>query len=304
MEQNDNINYIREGYDKFKKFVTRFSNSRLTFKTYDDFIKLYKIALDKYLPMINEQLFILRYRLMKTGYIYDDNKFNNFAFTTSDKNIDYMGIGWGERNKIGDKYIFLHILDWDGLDIYNKSQFHKNQILERYLKDDSTIMPIYSGMILNVINRNVFTSENNVAIIDLFLSNGISKDIVDIMTHRVVHKIVPEKKPELKTIEDAMDFIKSKNPKPYNLQEDIISKLSGEFDVVDSTENKIILIKSSSDYKNFVKLKYNPITNEYTMTCLDDSKNIVTDTMIWPKCQTTSRDIKIIVNMIEALYAL
>jgi hypothetical protein len=97
----------------YNNFVNEFRNSPLTHAIYADFINRYIQSLQQILPTINEQIFMLRYKLYQQNYQYRDQKFDNYAYSLEDNDIEYMGIGWKQRNRYQSKYFYIHILDWD-----------------------------------------------------------------------------------------------------------------------------------------------------------------------------------------------
>lgn len=300
VEEWTTVKDIQRTVKKFQEFVAKFSASNLTKQTYDEFITLYKTTLNKYLPMINEQLFVLRYRLLETGYVYGDNKFDNFAFTLSEENTDYMNVRWGERNRIGDKYFFLHILDWEsGLFKADLSDpYVKSNILRDYVQDEANHMSVHGQYNLRNLNAKIITSDTS----DIFTAHGIPQGIIDIMTQEISYEVVPEKKPALASLEDVMEFIESKNPKSYDLKDEMTKKLGDRFNIEDAGATKIILIKGSEGHNNFTEIQYDKESGEYTITCLDDSRKPATDTRFWPKGQIVTRDIHQLIKIINAIY--
>lgn len=294
------INDIQNTVKTFRSFVTKFSTSKLTSKIYNDFINLYITVLNKYIPMINEQMFVLRYRLLETGHVYKDDKFDNFAFTFADQNTEYMNIRWGERNKIGDKYFFLHILDWEsGLFKHDpSSQYEKERILKNYIQDEAISMSVHGQYTMHKLNQRVTGLENS----DLFLNHGVSAEVLKILSTEINYTVIPENKPNFETLEDAMKFIESKNPKPLIFYDVISKHLGKEFTVNDVDVHSIVLIKNGSSRNNFTEIKYIEDTGEYMIICLDDSKEIAKETRLWPKGQITTRDIHQVVRIVNAIY--
>jgi len=87
------------------------SANTLKFETYDAFMKQFEEDLRKMLHEVGKQMYIILMKMIEVGYIYEDNKFDNYGFTLSDKNEKHLGVTW-ENNKIGDKYFFIRLLDW------------------------------------------------------------------------------------------------------------------------------------------------------------------------------------------------
>lgn len=283
--------------DKCDKFVEEFANSMLTLSIYNEFMKIYIEALNLYLPMINEQIFVLQYRLLKIGYRYFDNKFDNYAFTFADENIEYMGVQWGDRNRIGDKYFFLHIIDWDsGLEEVNKEfeNYYVAQILRYYIEDNATYMGVHGQYSVRLLNRGYVDPE-----ITKLLNDVVPSEIIQILQLSVTYTVVPEKKPHFNNIDDAMTHIMRK---PIDLHT-IISKSLGENFAIQSIDDMcVVLIKSGSGRNNSLKIDYDVKQEEYMITCLDDKKRMARTTNNWPVGIICTRDINILVGIIRAIY--
>jgi hypothetical protein len=158
---NINKNYLtnKDKLDKIKSF------SNISLELYDIFMDQLIELLNSYYEIIIKEMIKIKLLLIKLGYNYSDNKFDNFGYILS--NVPINDFRRYDVPRIFNKYLYVYFLDWDsGL------QNGDEQSLKTLIEEVNEGLKYYSlnGQ-YNIVNINspkiTYTSERNLTSLEI-----------------------------------------------------------------------------------------------------------------------------------------
>lgn len=287
-EQKNNILLLlKYKIDQSNDYLQSNKISNITIDLFDHFMnelfKLWKI----YHPIITKEMIKLRLLLIKIGYDYNDNKYDNYGYILNDTPDDEL------TPKIFDKYLHVYFLDWnsglinlndqkikddipyiisninDGMDYgvngsVNLSRFCNvidltliphdtnedvNKILQKDYKFD--LESFIPTKISNITEVEEFIFSNTTLNIQNIIDNGYPPDITSKKEelNKTINEI--ERVYKIKKLESRPDFIASgqniRNFQTYKLADNEIDRL----DKINELFSSPGFTASGQDIRNF-----------------------------------------------------
>ncbi len=116
LEVGKNVSDIENQIKTYKKLERFFSDDIIKHELYFEFIEEYKKQFGQIFESCKKQVLRLELLLLKFGLTYTDMTLDNYAYRLSETNISHLDKMWNSNSIFGDKYLFVSILDWDGLE--------------------------------------------------------------------------------------------------------------------------------------------------------------------------------------------
>lgn len=152
---------IIENIIKLIKINDNFKDSKISYNQYEYFMKRINEEIIKYLPKLRDQIIMLKICLLEINFKYIDNKLDNFAYVLSDNPIKHLDKNW-KNNKIGDKYFYVYIIDWDsGLFELSNDIYYMNRIIDEF-NGNLQYYTKYGQYNMNSIGSKLFNLDENI----------------------------------------------------------------------------------------------------------------------------------------------
>ncbi|VBB18251.1 hypothetical protein YASMINEVIRUS_714, partial [Yasminevirus sp. GU-2018] len=300
---------------KFDDFVSEFKESIVSFRTYEAFIKEYLIELAKLVDVVNDQILLLNLFLLKANYVYNDNKYDNYGFRLSTTRENYLGVDWNDKNKIGDSYFYVNVLDWEsGLrsvnpapnSSFSSGKSENEEEVERwikfYLAGFNLHFSVHGQYNIRRLNEGVINEDQE----SLFAKYDVPKDIIGIMAKEIMYEHPQQNNQnsqKIVSLDTATVYLDQKYS-GESIRTKVKSLIKSPLMIVDDpslSRDEIVLI--GSGFNNFTRIKFNEADKTYTVTCLDDNRKPATVPSHWPTGQIVTKDIQFAIRFINAIYA-
>lgn len=165
--------YINKCIDKLNRIHNqKLNESTVNINMYNTFIQNLNNEIVKIYPELRRQIILLKLILLKYGYTYFDNKFDNFGYTLHDKWDNHLGIKNGYI--VDNQYLKIRFLDIGGFIKCKNIEASLVNIINEY----NTYMAQYTiyGTTKNyVLGKNIFTGFKDISL--------VTKEIFLIMTN-------------------------------------------------------------------------------------------------------------------------
>jgi hypothetical protein len=148
--------------ENFIDLANRLKNSTITSNMYDLFFNHLQDFLTKIIPEVTKQIFMLRYSLIKLGFEYNDNKYDNYAYDLLDYKKNYLEINWS-NNKFNNINFYIHIIDWDsGLFKIEQDEEEIKWSQDKLIRyfNNTELFSIHGQYSLRTINKKLVTSDS------------------------------------------------------------------------------------------------------------------------------------------------
>ena len=271
---------VKEYIDSFSKVVNKLGKSQVTLDQYKLFMNNLNDQLIIMIPEVTKQIFMLQYRLYELGYAYSDMKYDNFGFTLSDTQKEYLGVNF-INNEFNGKYYYIHILDW-GSGFFNSDDYTQTGLLKLF--NSTELLGIHGQYSLKPINRKLLESFD-------FLNDYFSKEIIKIITNSFEFNFDFPKK-NFTTIDQIVSEIDPISELKKNIGQYYL------FNKINNEKYNIIL----SGHNNSVQLEIQD-NNRFVITYLDDHRKPSIPNRLWPSGEVIAPSIKQVILLIKAAYA-
>lgn len=184
-ENNENNRYIFDEYDyihkcghtiqdnnnKINSLIQSIKKLNIDFVTYKHFVLESILQIKKVFPEIIRAIANIRYKLNELGYIYNDNKFDNYGYKIVNDSSPYTF-------SYNDKYYRVFFLDPEsGLSIRNnQTEFDVNDMINADLKENFRYFSVNGQNYLKNYNRSLIINNH----IQFSKKNIYPEDVLDI----------------------------------------------------------------------------------------------------------------------------